>query len=93
MNNEEELKWAELGKIFFIILLIGSVFELGLLTFAYLNADEVECNLLWCTFTSTDSIKINENNYYTTTSSYKECFVNGKKIDCSKITDRTRMEK
>lgn len=82
MSNEES-QWAELGKIFFILLIIGSIFELGLLTFAYFNADKVECNLLWCTFTSSDSYESHES--YTTTSSSKECFVNGNQVNCSEM--------
>ena len=61
------------------------LFELGLLAFAYFNADEVECNLLWCTFTFGDSYESHES--YTITSSNKECFVNGEEVNCSEIAN------
>jgi len=85
-NMEEKSFFGEIGKIFFIILIIGSILELGLLAFAYFNADEVECNLLWCTFTSGDSYESHES--YTITSSNKECFVNGEEVNCSEIANK-----
>ena len=72
---ENETEW-ELGKIFFIILIIGSIFEVGLLVFAYVNADEVECNLFWCTFTKEYSSE-----------SRRECFMNGNPVNCSEIKE------
>ena len=86
MGNEEDNILKELGTIFLIVLIIGSLFEVGILIFAYVNADKVECNLLWCTFTSGDSYESHES--YTITSSNKECFVNGEKVNCSEIANK-----
>ena len=80
---EEEINyWEELGKVFFIVLVIASIFELGLLAFAYFNADKVECNLLWCTFTTQKNIIV-ENSY-----SESRCYVNGKRVNCTSIDNR-----
>ena len=73
--------WKEFGQIAFIVLLIGSILEIGILAYAYLNADKVECNFLWCTFTKS-------NNYFSQNDtviikSHKTCFYNGYKIDCN----------
>jgi hypothetical protein len=66
------------GVILFLILIVG-MFELGLLVYAYLHADEVKCNLLWCEFTTTRQysstvITTNSSCYYS---------VNGIEINCS----------
>jgi hypothetical protein len=75
----EELSCEELiVKIFFIIV-IGILFEVGLFIFAYANADEVECNLLWCKFTSKESYSYEEINRY--------CSINGIEVNCSEIQD------
>jgi hypothetical protein len=66
-----------LGIYFLIVLFISGLFEVGLLAFAYFNADKVECNLLWCTFTTERT----SSQHYMTSSS--ECYVNGVKINCS----------
>jgi len=86
---EDESYWAELGKIFFIVLIIGSIFEVGILIFAYVNADEVECNLLWCTFTTEISSHESTENITTTltSTSSRTCYENGIKINCSIIDD------
>jgi len=59
--------------IFLIILTIGIIFEAGILVFAYVNADKVECNFLWCTFTSGEM--------YSTS----ECYINGDEVNCSEF--------
>jgi len=74
--KEENSPLEELGLMFLIFLVIGSIFEIGLLIFAYVNADKVECNLLWCNFI----IEEESTNYY---SSSSECYVNNIKINCS----------
>lgn len=76
-EDKEKSFWEELGKIFLIILIICSLFEVGLLIYAWTNADKVECNLIWCTFTSEDSYVIKSVN--------QECFVNDKPVNCSEI--------
>jgi hypothetical protein len=76
-----------LGLIFLFVLALSSIFEIGLLIFAYVNADKVECNLLWCTFTSGDSIEIKNSysNYTQSITSTSQCFVNGVETNCSDI--------
>ena len=81
-----------LGIYFLVFLAIGSIFEIGLLVFAFVNADKVECNLLWCTFTSGDSIEI-RNSYSNMTQSItstSQCSVNGVEVNCSEVQDYAR---
>ena len=59
--------------VFFVILLVCILFEVGLMMYASFNADRVECNLLWCVFTK-ERRSIEQNT---------ECFVNGREINCS----------
>lgn len=75
---ESEYSFLErLGIYFLIFIFISGVFEIGLLVYGYNNADKVECNLLWCTFTTERSSL----SHYMTSSS--ECYVNRIKINCS----------
>lgn len=60
-------------KIIIILLFIGIMFECGLILYSYINADKVECNWLWCTFTTQKS------NYT------EECYTNGMQVNCSEI--------
>ena len=70
---QEKSFLERLGIYFIIFLVISVLFEIGLLVYGYVNADEVECNLLWCSFkTSTKE----------TIQTY-DCFVNGKRVNCS----------
>lgn len=78
MTRTTEPNFLErLGFYFLIAIFISCVFEVGLLVFAYVNSDKVECNLLWCTFTTTKT----SSKHYMNSSS--ECFVNGIKVNCS----------
>lgn len=45
----------------------------------YQNSDEVECNLIWCSFKTT-SKSISYSNY-----SEQNCFINNKEVNCSEI--------
>ena len=67
-------KDIELLSILLWILAIGSIFELGLLGFAYYNADEVDCNLLWCEFKSSDVIRTE-----------RTCWINKYEVNCSEL--------
>jgi len=78
--EEEKTFYEGIGRIFIILLIIGSIFEIGILIFAYFNADEVECNFLWCTFSSSYS-----GSEYITKS---ECYINGIEVNCSEIRDK-----
>jgi hypothetical protein len=60
------------------ILVLG-IYEVALLTYAYLNADRVECNLLYCNFIQ------ERRNITQTINITKECYVNGVKVDCNEL--------
>ena len=81
-NNITEQATRDLMIGFLIILTLATIFEVGLLIFAWVNADKVECNLLWCSFT-----KVRSQTFIN-----QECFVNGKEVNCSEIEhyDRKR---
>jgi hypothetical protein len=81
------IDFQSLGFIFLIVLVLSSLFEVGLLVFAYINADKVECNLLWCTFTSGDTIEIKNSysNYTQSITSTSQCFINGVETNCSEV--------
>jgi len=83
-NDDLEYLGIVLG-IIILILVIGCIFEIGLLTYAYINADKVECNLLWCTFTSEHIIKSESNFRSITQTSSSECYINNEMVNCSEI--------
>ena len=86
----KELEVLEVLEVLFIIfLVVGSLFEVGIIVFAYVNADEVECNWLWCTFISGDTIERHDSftNITKTITSTSECYVNGNKVNCSEVKD------
>jgi len=51
------------------------MFEVVTFGIAYFAADEVECNWIWCTFTSERS------------QHRQECFQNGEQINCSNMVE------
>ena len=61
-------------KIIIGLIAFALVWEIGLLTYAYFNSDEVICNWLWCEFRTT----IQESRI--------ECYENGIMINCSEFT-------
>ena len=68
-----------LGIAFIIFILISCLFEIILIGVAFFGADKVECNMLWCTFTTersfgNDSIIIQ---------THRRCYLNGYEIDCN----------
>lgn len=83
MEEEQDNFLRRLGVYFLIILVISSFFEIGLLIYAYINADKVECNFLWCTFTSGEVITIKDNSFnYSSTS---RCSINNIEVNCSEL--------
>jgi hypothetical protein len=74
-----------------IIFLISGVFEGIILLLSFIYADKIECNLLWCTFTTTRSY--GDVSHYsnsmteitTSNSSTSTCSLNGKLINCSEV--------
>ena len=71
--------------ILFIPLLIIGLFEVCLLVYAYLNADTVKCNLLWCEFIQerTNISSRIESHQVIIKSITQECYKNGIQINCS----------
>jgi hypothetical protein len=65
----------------FILIVIGITFEAIVLGYSYLAADKVECNWIFCTFTTMRS------NYTIT----EDCFQNGMRINCSEHTTLKEM--
>jgi len=64
-------------KIMIIIFIAVILFEGTIFAIAYFNADEIECNLLWCSFKT-----VRGNSTIS-----QECFQNGLKINCSEMPD------
>ena len=62
-------------SIFIFLIFLVVLFEAILLVYAYTHADEVKCNLLWCTFktTNTDAIQT------------IKCKLNNQTINCSDV--------
>ena len=70
-----------------IILILSTIFEVGLLGVGFIFADEVSCNLLWCTF-STGTITIESVNDFHSNQSinvWQECYKNGEEVNCSSM--------
>lgn len=68
----------QIGIIIFFIILV--LFETGIYIYSYLNADKVECNLLWCTFTQ-EKREITQ-----------KCYQNGIMINCSNMPNINWLE-
>lgn len=77
MNSKEFLDF--IGLPLAILFIFAIVFEVLLLGFAFFGADEIECNFLWCTFTTTNK------EVYEEMSFHQDCWHNGKRINCSDI--------
>jgi len=76
MNKKGSFSGVVISIFLFLIFLVV-IFELILLIYAYVNADEVECNLLWCTFKTTNTDVIQT----------MKCKLNNQTINCSDIND------
>ena len=92
MAKNDDNFLEELGIIFIFILIIGSIFEVGLLIFAYINADRVECNLLWCSFITEDTLVSieeyqNSSQIITSMNSTSKCYINNEEVNCSEIEE------
>lgn len=66
------------GLIVFLIFAV-LIFELVLLAIGYFYADEIRCNLIWCTFITHKSS--------TDVTQTESCTLNGEPINCSAIPD------
>ncbi len=66
---------SSIGVIAFIVVVLCCLFEVGLLAYAYFNADKVTCNWIWCEFTQERTTMESR--------AYSECYRNNVKINCS----------
>jgi len=65
----------KVGEIMIIIMVICVIVEIIFLSVSFINADEINCNWLWCEFKTTKST-IKENT---------ECYINNMSVDCEDI--------
>jgi hypothetical protein len=63
-----------------VALVVGIIAELIFTIYIYSTADDVECNWLWCTF-STERQESEVKRSVT-----QNCYQNNKEVDCSNIT-------
>ena len=70
-----------------VIVICLALFEVIIIGIAFFGADKIECNLLWCTFT-TERSNINNSIIIET---HKACFFNGYEIDCD--DNRTNLDR
>ena len=78
MNDEETdpvVMWASIAILSVIVvsLVIGIGFEI----YVYATADKVECNWLWCTFT-TERTNITETRFMS-----QHCYTNSVEVNCT----------
>lgn len=62
----------------FIIIIVATIFEIILLAIAFLSADEIECNLIWCSF-KTERRTIQQS---------MNCYINDIQVNCSDFNNR-----
>jgi hypothetical protein len=66
-----------------IVFVVSCLFEVGLLLYAYSNADRVSCNFLWCEFTSERS---SAQQYVSReVVSSRSCYENDVLVNCSSL--------
>jgi hypothetical protein len=59
------------------VLVVTALVEVGILVYAYVTADEVKCNFIWCEFTTTRQSRRREIS--------QECFVNNIRVNCTEV--------
>lgn len=74
---EKEKGFGIVGSILLFLIFLALIFELIVMAYAYVNADEVKCNLLWCTFKTTNTEIIQT----------IECKLSNQTINCSDINN------
>jgi len=68
---EDNKLLQKIKQIMWIIFLIVILIEVGYWIYLYKTSDEVECNLVWCKFTSTE-VEVS-----------RTCLINGIEVNCS----------
>ena len=74
--KKEENQISFFNALLVSILIFAVIFEGAVLVIGFIFADEVECNLLWCKFTSSSQETIIS----------KTCYVNGIQVDCKEFS-------
>lgn len=64
-------------KVMIIILIIAAIIEVSVLILAYVKADKVECNFIFCKFSTTKGASIIT----------QDCFTNGIRTNCSTMKE------
>ena len=85
---EEKSFLEEVGTIAIIVLVLVSIVELTLLGVAWYYDDEVDCNLLWCTFTmssSSNSSVYSNSSVSLETITTSTCYINRVETNCSEL--------
>ena len=63
-------------KVMIVILIIAAIIEVSVLVLAYVKADKIECNFIFCKFSKTRGTSVVT----------QDCFTNGVRTNC-KMTD------
>ena len=79
MNDDIPFRLPPFVGFIFGVFFIFALFELIILGVAFFGADEIECNFLWCEFTTT---RTNQNDSIII-ETHRNCFLNGFEIDCN----------
>lgn len=90
MNNDEAHSggyqdFRYFGIICLIILGIVTLFELGIMAYAFVNADSVYCDWWHCETKQSTSNFQTFSQTIVTSSFSRNCFMNGEIIDCNTI--------
>lgn len=80
----EDLTLGMIG-ILFVTIAVGVIVETSFFVYAYFAADEVECNWIWCTFSSSreSSVESTSSTRMIVASTESHCFLNGIERNCS----------
>ena len=79
MDDDKSLNW--IVGISVTLLVFFAIVEVALIGASFIFADKIECNWLWCTFTTTRT----EGSSHLVSS--QDCYQNGQPINCSLIND------
>jgi hypothetical protein len=92
-DDDEVVVKGRYVRVFAVIVVVMTFFEFLLWGIGFIFADEVQCNLLWCTFTTIRSARVQES--WNTTQISEEhyiniqshCTKNGVPIDCKLLAE------
>ena len=65
-----------------VIIAIGVIAESTIIILSFVYADKIDCNLLWCTFTT------ERQSIESSSSISQDCYINGVQVNCSDFKDR-----